>query len=564
LALKLGSVAMRSHVDAGNDGNEPLVGSGEGREGTRKIALTRGIWGLQLSHLADRNLESNAKQIRDSHPIPTPNELRPGIEESFRGVGFAAVRHQIKAKMERELAEVRKDAIDLVEHATGGFQRETEAEMETVLAGLRSEADSEGREHRERAWRHVCQETESYQFAVGQAQRELDDEIEAAKPLLQGSFQVLRSLQNLTKSRLKEAAAELVNAWRWNTPATEPPSPTPELPVLDRPMKSEEDGGEELVSPPSVLVVCSKNAPLREKQTVREIVKALRRSGSVANGQIWLDSERHGEFHGDRRSASMSAAKMRLAAECDAAIYVGSESSTQDEECKLMSRILESRASTPASGPSRPPSAIVSIRMDASSTSLEGSISMSAARGSESSSGGADDDSGMLDRVDYVTKGLSRHMPRSRPGVRRPKKKDPPLDAISSMRLLEMSEEQVSLWLRKSLTLAPRLKDQVLNALAEFMPDGQMLAALTDQQLVREVELDNALLRAKLLKAVDTKLRLDGDFHSMRENTGQGAQPGCIFLSFDPMFDEAPARRMANDLQARGTNPLSLTLTPYL
>ena len=42
-------------------------------------------------------------------------------------------------------------------------------------------------------------------------------------------------------------------------------------------------------------------------------------------------------------------------------------------------------------------------------------------------------------------------------------------------------------WLEESLRLGPKLKESLLAALGEFMPDGAMVAALTEEQLRDEV-----------------------------------------------------------------------------
>ena len=93
---------------------------------------------------------------------------------------------------------------------------------------------------------------------------------------------------------------------------------------------------------------------------------------------------------------------------------------------------------------------------------------------------------------------------------------------------------------------------EVISAIAEFMPDGHMLASLTEDQLRHEVELEKSILREKLLSHIDAKLRSDGDYHSVREPTGLGVQAGCVFLSHDSSFDSVFGDRIKEDLQSRG------------
>ena len=97
---------------------------------------------------------------------------------------------------------------------------------------------------------------------------------------------------------------------------------------------------------------------------------------------------------------------------------------------------------------------------------------------------------GLADRIDRVSKSVGRLIPKPRPGTGEQRRKTiKRAEDGSQGRLLEMNDVEAQRWLRATLPLANKRKEEVIELLAEFMPSGHMLATMTEEQLRYEVEI---------------------------------------------------------------------------
>ena len=76
----------------------------------------------------------------------------------------------------------------------------------------------------------------------------------------------------------------------------------------------------------------------------------------------------------------------------------------------------------------------------------------------------SDSEAGHTDNVDQMMESMKGRMPTPRGVKRLKKRKQKKEKKDEEKRLLEMSEAEVESWLRKSLTLGPRLKEEVLSS----------------------------------------------------------------------------------------------------
>merc|ERR1719160_2119802 len=114
-----------------------------------------------------------------------------------------------------------------------------------------------------------------------------------------------------------------------------------------------------------------------------------------------------------------------------------------------------------------------------------------------------------------------------------------------------MNETDVQIWLQETLMLKDKLKTDLMQKLSEFMPDGDMMANMTEEQLRDEVEIDKSLVRDKLLTHIARKLREDCDYEAVHAHAPSLPPAPCVFLSCDDPNDPV-ARNFERYITERG------------